>query len=114
MDVICHTGERLTLKAYQSDRGPDVLLLRDSTILRHFHLHDGHHNPGGRPVDAGHKHFPTKGYPLRKMSSSYAYPVDCPMDLDLNDAIILFCEEVNIEIVAAQTTLPWEGMEESP
>lgn len=117
MDISCDTGERLTLKAYQDGRGPDVQLLRGSTVLRHFHIHDGHHNPGGRPVDAGHKHFPTKQYPLRKAPSSYAYPVECPtrpMDLDLNDAIELFCEEVDIEIVAAQTTLAWEGMEKSP
>ena len=64
-------------------------------ILRKFHTHDCHHNPGGLLVPGTHMHIPSVRVPLREYGSSYAYSVDLKFDT-LGEAALEFCRMLYI------------------
>lgn len=75
-------------------------LQQGRTILREFHAHDGHFNPGRRndPVTRVHMHFPSSNFPLVENKSSYAYSIyDGGFD-DITDGLDAFCSELGIDL----------------
>ena len=97
--IVTATGQKLSLKAFESSRGTDIELSYRRRVLRHMHVHERHHNPGGKIVDGPHMHFPSKRFSLRIGYSSYAYLVDeLVVDSDLNEALNLFCSILDITI----------------
>ena len=87
-------GEALQLRATVSENNLKIsLTCRRTQLIRKWDSHDGHLNPGGEPVDGPHKHYPTRTHP----GGEFAYPVvEIPEDA-IDDAVLAFLEECNIE-----------------
>lgn len=92
--IVEGTGESLQLRGSVGTDGEFefILTMRRTQLIRQWHSHNCHRNPGGEHVEGPHKHYPTRKSPTGK----HAYAVDdIPTD-DLNQALIAFLEECNI------------------
>ena len=90
-------GKKLQLRASMS-RGEIAIVLacRNTQVVRKYHSHTGHRNPGGEIIDGPHKHYPSVG----DMGAHFAYEVyDISADSDLNEALIGFLDESRIDLV---------------
>ncbi len=87
-------GEELQLRASVTGNNLQIALYaRRSQLVRKWHSHDGHRNPDGETVGGPHKHYPTRTHP----QGSYAYPVTDIPDDGIDDALIAFLDECNID-----------------
>lgn len=80
---------------------------RGEKIREYHYQHAGHPNPDNSITGKSHKHLPTEKYPIlknHKKDKTWAYdPEEYPEDFE--GAVIDFCEENNIDLVALQKRL---------
>ena len=88
-------GEGLQLRASVTKGNLKIVLTcRRTQLVRKWDSHDGHRNPGGELVSGSHKHYPTKTHP----NGEFAYPTPDVPDTDINDALLAFMSECNIDL----------------
>ena len=82
----------------------DLIDEQSNRILRKFHTHEFHYNPGGVPVPGTHMHFPSVNYPLAHDGSSYAYGLDDEIE-SLAEGVLAFCLLLGISTYNIQDLL---------
>lgn len=111
--VVTGTREILELEVrFQSRRGSRVEALlkrRGGTILRQWHVHEGHMNPDGLFVEPTHKHFSTVDLPIgnrnHKGQPTWAYSTYDINPEDVGDVITGFAAECRIFGIQLPTDL---------
>ena len=100
------SGKHLELRAYKAREDYFVELWQGLQGLRKLHTHNCHRNPAGEHVSGCHMHFPTVTYPLVEGCGSYAYGLNVVEFQSIEQALMVFCDLVVIEIGAMQSLLP--------
>lgn len=102
VDVIANTGESLMLRAVEYPDGEFEISLsvRGNQLVRKWHNHDCHRNPGGAHVPGPHEHYPTNKF---KIGETARLVDDMPDDF--YDAILAFLSECNIQLSSMQRGL---------
>lgn len=107
ISVIAPAVPELKVIGYQNRRSDvyiDLIDERNDRILRKFHTHEFHYNPGGVLVPGTHMHFPSVNYPLARDGSSYAYGLDDDIET-LAEGVLAFCHLLGISTYNIQDLL---------
>lgn len=97
VEVVARSGESLRLRAIERLEGEFEMALtaKRTQLIRKWHTHDCHRNPGGQHVPGPHEHYPTNQLPRGAMARQVK---DMPTH-DFYDALVAFLDNCNINIL---------------